>query len=153
MLLPQEIESSKFKNIYDKNLPDKNVEFFWYNFKESVVNTLHSLTKETKILLKKSKEKVAQIVRILDKYKELYSIQMYLRSISLKKIFQDKNTGKNKNSGVDNELKNKMVYLMTEIDGAITRLESFMNERIDDSKMNTDNFSNVKNKYKFFIIF
>lgn len=102
---------------------------------------------------KKSKEKVAQIVRILDKYKELYSIQMYLRSISLKKIFQDKNTGKNKNSGVDNELKNKMVYLMTEIDGAITRLEYFMNERIDDSKMNTDNFSNVKNKYKFFIIF
>jgi hypothetical protein len=53
MLLPQEIESSKFKNIYEKNLPDKNVEFFWYNFKESVVNTLHSLTKETKILLTK----------------------------------------------------------------------------------------------------
>jgi hypothetical protein len=46
MLLPQEIESSKFKNIYDKNLPDKNVEFFWYNFKESINNLLNNVKKE-----------------------------------------------------------------------------------------------------------
>jgi hypothetical protein len=92
---------------------------------------------------KKSKEKEEQIIRILDKYKELYSIQMYLRSISLKKIFQDKNKGKIKDAESDKEMKNKIVLLMTEIDGAITRLESFMNERLDASQTKSDNFSNV----------
>ncbi len=46
MLLPQEIESSKFKNIYYKDLPDKNVEFFWYNFKESILNLLNKIKNE-----------------------------------------------------------------------------------------------------------
>jgi hypothetical protein len=100
---------------------------------------------------RKSKEKEEQVIKVLDKYKELYSIQMYLRSISLKNIFQqDKNKSKKKrDSETDHQMKNKVLMMMTEVDGAITRLESIMNERLDVSKNKTDSFSNVKFKINF----
>jgi hypothetical protein len=36
----KEIKESNYYFIYDKNLPDKNTEFFWYIFKESINNTI-----------------------------------------------------------------------------------------------------------------
>lgn len=53
MLSEKEVEESNYKHIFYKNLPDRNTEFFWYNFKESIINTLHSLPSETKNSLKK----------------------------------------------------------------------------------------------------
>ena len=44
MLSPKEIESSKFSFVFEKNLPDKTTEFFWYGFKESILNLYKSLT-------------------------------------------------------------------------------------------------------------
>jgi len=52
MLSSKEIDESNYKHIYYKNLPDKNIEFFWYNFKESIINILYNLDQETKNLLK-----------------------------------------------------------------------------------------------------
>jgi hypothetical protein len=43
MLSPKEIESSKFSFVFEKNLPDKTTEFFWYGFKESILNLYKSL--------------------------------------------------------------------------------------------------------------
>ncbi len=37
---PDEIESSKYKDVYYKNLPDKTTEFFWYGFKNSIINLI-----------------------------------------------------------------------------------------------------------------
>lgn len=42
MLSPKEIESSKFSFVFEKNLPDKTTEFFWYGFKESILNLYKS---------------------------------------------------------------------------------------------------------------
>ena len=46
MLSPKEIESSKFSFVFEKNLPDKTTEFFWYGFKESILNLYKSLNHE-----------------------------------------------------------------------------------------------------------
>jgi hypothetical protein len=42
MLSSKEIESSKFSFVFEKNLPDKTTEFFWYGFKESILNLYKS---------------------------------------------------------------------------------------------------------------
>jgi hypothetical protein len=47
MISIQEIENSNFKEVYNKNLPDKNSEFFWYHFKESVENLIENLERTT----------------------------------------------------------------------------------------------------------
>ena len=52
MLTVKEIENSKYKDIYYKNLPDKDIEFFWYCFKESIDNLINSLEKNKQTSLK-----------------------------------------------------------------------------------------------------
>jgi hypothetical protein len=47
MLSPEDIESSLYKDIYSKNLPDKIIEFFWYGFKESIQNMVNSIEDRT----------------------------------------------------------------------------------------------------------
>ena len=94
---------------------------------------------------RKAKEKEAQLFRVLDQYKQLYSIQMYLNSISIKNIFFDDKKKKILKKKIDLDIitiKNKIALMLTEIDGAITRLESILNEKLDKSKTKTDIFSN-----------
>jgi hypothetical protein len=47
MISIKEIENSNFKEVYNKNLADKNSEFFWYHFKESVENLIENLERTT----------------------------------------------------------------------------------------------------------
>uniref|UniRef100_A0A6C0E9D2 Uncharacterized protein n=1 Tax=viral metagenome TaxID=1070528 RepID=A0A6C0E9D2_9ZZZZ len=44
MIRREDIEGSKYKYIYDKGLPDKDLEFFWYGFCDSINNTIKSQT-------------------------------------------------------------------------------------------------------------
>jgi hypothetical protein len=40
MIRREEIEGSKYAYIYDKGLPDKDLEFYWYGFKDSITNAI-----------------------------------------------------------------------------------------------------------------
>lgn len=42
MISEQEIQSSKFGHIIKQNHPDKEYEFFWYGFKESIINFINA---------------------------------------------------------------------------------------------------------------
>ncbi len=43
MITLKDIEGSKYSHIYNKNLPDKTSEFFWYCFKESIINAINDI--------------------------------------------------------------------------------------------------------------
>lgn len=47
MITSKEIQESNYSFIYDKNLPDKTTEFFWYIFKESVINAINYIRLNT----------------------------------------------------------------------------------------------------------
>ena len=48
MISPKEVKESSYSFVYEKNLPDKTTEFFWYIFKESVINAINYIRLEKK---------------------------------------------------------------------------------------------------------
>ena len=91
MLSSKEVDKSSYKHIYYKNLPDKNIEFFWYNFKESVNNAFNNLNQETKKVLKKYniQENLIELSNTLnqlqqnEQFNEIQiKIENYIRDIS-----------------------------------------------------------------------
>lgn len=122
---------------------DLNVEKFLYKY--IIESTIYLKDIWSQLIIsveseRKSREKVFQLSKVLEKYKELYAIQMYLNSISLKSLFFDKKENIKKSD--ISSINNKIAMLMTQIDGAISRLEFILNERIENNN-NNDIFSNV----------
>jgi hypothetical protein len=43
----EDIDTSKFSFVLNKNLPDKNTEVFWYGFKENIINMINNIKTKT----------------------------------------------------------------------------------------------------------
>ncbi len=52
MITSKEIQESNYSFIYEKNLPDKTTEFFWYIFKESVINAINYIKTNNNVKFK-----------------------------------------------------------------------------------------------------
>jgi hypothetical protein len=82
---------------------------------------------------RKAKEKEEQLIKVVDRYKELNAIQFYLNSVSFSNAFKFKPcNNNNKNINLIKELKTRITLLITEIDGAITRLEAFIKKVLEE---------------------
>ncbi len=75
--------------------------------------------------------KINQINTVLSKFKEIYSIYNYLSKTNLKNLIYEVNKNDMKNIDM-NKLKNKIALSITQIDGAIVKLDKLLNERIDE---------------------
>ncbi len=77
----------KFPHILEKNLPDKNTEFFWYCFKESIINIINKSSNphQFNTILKDLEErsKLYNQLQQEKKFKEInIEIEKYITSIS-----------------------------------------------------------------------
>jgi hypothetical protein len=86
MISPQEVESSKYKEVYYKNLPDCTTEFFWYGFKESILNLINVTYKDNQItssmLLQDLDEKchILNKLQLSGKYNDInIEVEKYMR--------------------------------------------------------------------------
>jgi hypothetical protein len=86
MISPDEIESSKYKDVYYKNLPDKTTEFFWYGFKNSIINLIEVAYKDnnhtTSLLLQDLDDKcnLFNELQLSKQYDEInLEIEKYMR--------------------------------------------------------------------------
>ncbi len=78
-----------------------------------------------------SQVKINQINTVLTKFKEVYSIYNYLSKTNLKNLIYEINKNDMKNIDM-NKLKNKIALSITQIDGAIVKLDKILNERTDE---------------------
>lgn len=92
-----------------------------------------------------AKEKENQMLGVLDAYKEMHSIQMYLNSLSLKTLFftENKSDPKAKKEVTMKEIKNRVINLMTDVDGAINKLKTILKENYETKEKQMDNYSKV----------
>jgi hypothetical protein len=91
-----DFEITKFPHILEKNLPDKDTEFFWYCFKESILNIINksSNTNKFDIILKDLEErsKLYNQMQQEKKFKEInVEIEKYIKSISRSLFIQNAN--------------------------------------------------------------
>jgi hypothetical protein len=89
MLTEKEIENSKYKDIYYKNLHDKDTEFFWYCFKESIDNLINNLEnnkqKELQYLIDELNDKCNLLNQLQknEKYDDInLEIEKYIKYIA-----------------------------------------------------------------------
>lgn len=80
-------EITKFPHIVKKNLPDKNTEFFWYCFKESIINIINKSQNphQFDIILKdlENRSKLYNHLQKEQKFKEInIEIEKYIKTIS-----------------------------------------------------------------------
>jgi len=79
----------------------------------------------------RSQVNINQINTVLTKFKEVYSIYNYLSKTNLKNLIYEINKNDMKNIDM-NKLKNKIALSITQIDGAIVKLDKILNERTDE---------------------
>ncbi len=82
-----DFEIKKFPHILEKNLPDKDTEFFWYCFKESIINIINkSLNRNEYHTIIKDLEERSKLYNQLQqekKFKEInIDIEKYIKIIS-----------------------------------------------------------------------
>lgn len=141
-------------NILDDNTTEADKFIYKYVIESTFyVRDLWKILIQNVKELRKAKEKENAMEKVLENYKELHSIQMYLNSISLSNIMiknkknKDINDNKTDNPDVEDYNQEKIDEMIKQTDGAIKRLQYLVNKYMD---CNYDTFSKV---YAYIIIF
>lgn len=93
------------------------------------IQNLWKTTTEDLLQEKQNKELVSNISKSLERYRELYGLHMYMNTLSLKNIIYEKEDGKVTDFNAN--IKNKLDSYVLEVDGVISKLENFIQEKYE----------------------
>jgi hypothetical protein len=70
----EDIDTSKFSFVLNKNLPDKNTEVFWYGFKENIINMINNIKHKTEYQSTEHQEHFKFILKDLENKSNKFNI-------------------------------------------------------------------------------
>lgn len=134
-ILPQlSFSLQNFEYSTDDIMAFNNTESELFCYKYVIESTIYiqnlwKIVTEDLIQEKKNKELISNISKSLERYKELYGLHMYMNTLSLKNIIYEKED--QKITDYNTNIKNKLDSYILEIDGVISKLEGFIQEKYE----------------------
>ena len=111
-------------------------------YKHVIESSLHMFELWNQLMISMRNEhqltvKVNQINIILERFRKVYDIYTYLSKVNLKSMMTDMNKNEMNNFNID-KLKNKIAISITQIDGAIVRLDKLLEKKVEDKNTKSE---------------